>query len=172
MDAGAPSRVRRKSDRDPVELLLVVAGIAAIAILVWLAWRQAHAWICGSSNFISNDVCDEWNVATPPDDVLPVPPGWDVRWERLDCGSGGCGTRMYVVSPPAPGEGGVAPYLAHAESLGWSVEGTDGRLDELVIHAEPTTHRVIRRWVPAGLISPDTVFIGLSLCGEGASCSP
>jgi hypothetical protein len=37
----------------------------------------------------------------------------------LDCGSGGCGARLYVLAPDAGARGGVAAYLHEIQSLGW-----------------------------------------------------
>lgn len=74
---------------------------------------------CGSYNFISNDFCDEWTYETPPADALPVPPSWNIEWRMLDCGSGGCGSRLYVLSPSAGTGGGVGAYLRNIQSLGW-----------------------------------------------------
>jgi hypothetical protein len=162
----------RSSERDPLETALIVVGILAVLSLGWLGWRQAHSWICGSSNFISNDVCDEWNIAPPPEDALPVPDGWEVRWERLDCGSAGCGSRMYVLTPVTATEGGVDRYLDALRTLGWSVDGEDGaQRDDLSVWALPVTDRPFpRRLIPSSLVTEGNVFVSLALCGEGAEC--
>ncbi len=104
-----------------VSAALLVTLLVAIGLGGRLAARTISDAICGSYNFISNDFCDEWNYETPPADALPVPPSWEIEWRMLDCGSGGCGSRLYVLSPSAGTTGGVAAYLREIQALGWQV---------------------------------------------------
>jgi hypothetical protein len=160
---------------------LVVGLTASIAVLVGLliaiglgarvTGRAISDAICGSYNFISNDFCDDWNYETPPADALPVPPSWEIEWRMLDCGSGGCGSRLYVLSPGARTGGGVAAYLREIQSLGWRV-GTkaDARQGDLLLEVEPATDRFYARLIPRRAERPEYVFISLAICGEGAVC--
>jgi hypothetical protein len=136
-----------------------------------LRGRLGRAVICGSYNFISNDSCDDWNYETPPADALPVPTSWEIEWRMLDCGSGGCGSRLYVFSPGARTGGGVAAYLREIQSLGWRV-GTkaDARQGDLLLEVEPATDRFYARLIQRRAERPEYVFVSLAICGEGAVC--
>ena len=150
---------------------LLVTLLAAIGLGGWLAARTISDAICGSYNFISNDFCDEWNYETPPADALPVPPSWSIEWRMLDCGSGGCGTRLYVLAPGVGARGGVAAYLHEIQSLGWQVADTrEARQEDLRLAAESATDRFWARLIPKRLVRPEYVFVSVAICGEGAVC--
>ncbi len=150
---------------------LLVTLLVTIGLGGWLAARTISDAICGSYNFISNDFCDEWNYETPPADALPVPPSWEIEWRMLDCGSGGCGSRLYVVMPSAGARGGVAAYLREIGALGWQVGAkAEARQGDLLLDVEPATDRFFARLIPRRLVRPEYVFVALAICGEGAVC--
>jgi hypothetical protein len=67
------------------------------------------------------------------------PPSWKIEWRMLDCGSGGCGSRLYILFPRVPRTGGgVATYLREIRSLGWRVGSrAEARRDDLLLDVEP-----------------------------------
>jgi hypothetical protein len=151
---------------------VLVGLLIAIGVGARVAGGAISDAICGSYNFISNDFCDEWNYETPPADALPVPPSWEIEWRMLDCGSGGCGSRLYVLSPGARTGGGVATYLREIRSLGWRVGSkAEARRDDLLLDVEPATDRILARLIPRRLQRPEYVFVSLAICGEGAVCN-
>jgi hypothetical protein len=172
MAARAESRAewRRPGVGFTASVGVLVGLLVAIGLGARVAGRAiSHDAICGSYNFISNDFCDEWNHESPPGDALPVPPSWEIEWRMLDCGSGGCGSRLYVLSPGARTGGGVAAYLREIQSLGWRV-GTkaEARQGDLLLEVEPATDRFYAR--PRRAERPEYVFVSLAICGEGAVC--
>jgi hypothetical protein len=142
----------------------------AVGLGARVAGRTISEGVCGSYNFVSNDFCDKWNYETPPADALPVPPTWEIEWRMLDCGSGGCGSRLYVLSPSTGTGGGVAAYLREIQSFGWRI-GTkkEARQSDLLLDVEPADH-VYARLIPRRLQRPEYVFVSLAICGEGAVC--
>jgi hypothetical protein len=151
---------------------VLVGLLFAIGVGARVAGSAISDAICGSYNFISNDFCDEWNYETPPADALPVPPSWEIEWRMLDCGSGGCGSRLYVLSPGAGRGGGVATYLREIRSLGWRLGSkAEARRDDLLLDVEPATDRILARVIPRRLQRPEYVFVSLAICGEGAVCN-
>jgi hypothetical protein len=172
MAATAESRAER--GRLGVRFTASVAVLVGLVIVIGLGARVAGQTIsdaiCGSYNFISNDFCDQWNYETPPADALPVPPSWEIEWRMLDCGSGGCGSRFYVLSPGARTGGGVAAYLNDIRPLGWRVGiKAEARQDDLLLDVEPVTDRILARLIPRRLQRPGYVFVSLAICG-GAVC--
>jgi hypothetical protein len=151
---------------------VLVGLLFAIGVGARVAGSAISDAICGSYNFISNDFCDEWNYETPPADALPVPPSWEIEWRMLDCGSGGCGSRLYVLTPGARTGGGVATYLREIRSLGWRVGSkAEARRDDLLLDVEPATDRILARLIPRRLQRSEYVFVSLAICGEGAVCN-
>ncbi|MGH2660381.1 MAG: hypothetical protein ACRDHS_12160 [Actinomycetota bacterium] len=145
---------------------MVVLGVGG-----WLAARAVSSAICGSYNFISNDFCDEWHYDTPPARALPLPPGWVIRWQELDCGSGGCGSRLYVLSANSSSEGSVAAYLQEIQALGWRVDAhAEARQGDLSLDVEPASRRAVARLIPKRLAREEFVLVALAICGEGAVC--
>jgi len=162
---------RRLRIGSPLGGALLVACVVVAGVGIWLVARTASNAICGSYNFISNDFCDEWHSDTPPAGALPVPPGWEIRWGTLDCGSGGCGTRLYVLSPNPSSDGGVATYLRDIQALGWRIEAyAEARQGDLHLDVEPASDRLVARLIPRGLAREESVFVALAICGEGTVC--
>jgi hypothetical protein len=154
-----------------VSAALLVTLLVAIGLGGRLAARTISDAICGSYNFISNDFCDEWNYEMPPADALPVPPSWKIEWRMLDCGSGGCGSRLYVLSPSAGTRGGVAAHLREIQAPGWQVGAkAEARQGDLFLDVEPATDRSFARLIPRRLVRPEYVFVALAMCGESAVC--
>jgi hypothetical protein len=154
-----------------VGLIIIAIVLGAAFVGGRLAVHSISDAICGSYNFISNDVCDRWNYETPPSGALPIPPSWAIKWEDLDCGSGGCGSRLYVLAPTAPARNGVPAYLEQIEQLGWSIDGRgEARRGELHLDVEPATDRFVARIVPRRLVREENLFVSLALCGEGTVC--
>jgi hypothetical protein len=154
-----------------VSAAVLVALFVAIGAGARVAGRTISDAICGSYNFISNDFCDEWNYETPPADALPVPPSWSIEWRMLDCGSRGCGARLYVLTPDVGARGGVAMYLHDIQSLGWQVGAKrEVRQGDLRLDVEPATGRVWARLIPKRLERPEYVFVSLAICSEGTVC--
>jgi len=169
--AESPGERRRLGVGLTVSAAVLVALLVAIGLGARVAGRTISDAICGSYNFISNDFCDEWNYETPPADALPQPPSWSVEWRMLDCGSGGCGARLYVLAPDAGARGGVATYLREIQPLGWQVAAKrEARQGELRLDAEPATDRFWARLIPKRLVRPEYVFVSVAICGEGAVC--
>jgi hypothetical protein len=161
--------------RFPIGVPLIAASLVACVVVLgvggWLAARAASNAICGSYNFISNDFCDEWHYDTPPAGAVPVPPDWEIRWGMLDCGSGGCGSRLYVLSPNASSDGGVATYLRDIQALGWRIDAyAEARQGDLHLDVEPTSDRLVVRVIPRRLARDGSVFVALAICGEGTVC--
>jgi hypothetical protein len=158
MAARAESRAewRRLGVGFTASVAVLVRLLIAIGVGARVAGSAISDATCGSYNFISNDFCDEWNYKTPPVDV-PVPPSWEIEWWKLDCGSGGCGSRLYVLSPGAGTNGGVAAYLRDIQALGWRV-GTkaEARQGDLLLGVRPATDRILARLIPRRLQRPST----------------
>jgi hypothetical protein len=155
----------------PLTAALLVACVVVLGVGLWLGVRAASNAICGSYNFMSNDFCDEWHYDTPPAGALPVPPDWEIRWETLDCGSGGCGSRLYVLSPNASSDGGVAAYLRDIQALGWRIDAhAEARQGDLHLDVEPASDRIVIRAIPGRLARDESVFVALAICGEGTVC--
>jgi hypothetical protein len=155
----------------PIAIALLAGVLVILGIGGWLAARAISNAICSSYNDISNDFCDEWNYATPPANALPVPARWEIRWEKLDCGSGGCGSRLYVLSADPISEGGVGEYLREIGAQGWRI-GPDGvaRKRDLQLDVRSAAEGYPSRLIPMGFMSKDFVFVSLAICGEGAIC--
>lgn len=109
--------------------VLVVAGVVLGG---WLVVRAVSAAVCADYNSFSNDFCDKWHYDTPPEDALPRLAGWDIEWQELSCGSGGCPDRMYVLSR-SKDAGGVDNYLEQLRGVGWEVYNDS--------HSEVLTYR-------------------------------
>ncbi len=171
---GASEVVEPDGGRHRIGLPLTAALLVAFVVLGvggWLAARAVSNAICGSYNFISNDFCDQWHYDTPPAGALPLPPGWEIRWETLDCGSGGCGSRLYVLSPNPSFDGGVATYLCDIQALGWRIDDyAEARQGDLHLDVEPASGRLVARLIPRGLAREESVFVALAICGEGTVC--
>jgi hypothetical protein len=154
-----------------VTTTLLVAVLMVIGLGGWLAARTISSAICSSYNHISNDFCDEWNYETPPAGALPVPSRWEVRWETLDCGSGGCGNRLYVLSANPSTEGGVAAYLREIQALGWRIDvDSEARKDDLHLDVHSASGRVAAILIPKSLVREEFVFVALGIFGEGTVC--
>lgn len=170
------ARVESRGGSRRLGVQVTVSAAVMVALLVAIhearvAGRTISDEICGSYNFISNDLCDEWNYETPPADALPVPPSWEIEWRMLDCGSGGCGSRLYVLSSGARTGGGVAAYLREIRSLGWRLgTSAEARQGNLLLDVEPATDRILARLIPRRLQRPEYVFVSLAMCGEGGLC--
>ena len=167
---GAVKERRRLRIGVPLSAALLVACVV-LGVGAWLAARAVSNAICGSYNFISNDFCDEWHSDTPPVGAVPVPPDWRIRWETLDCGSGGCGSRLYVLSPKPSSDGSVATYLRNIQALGWRIDAhAEARRGDLHLDVEPASERVVARLTPRRLAVEEFVFVALAICGEGTVC--
>lgn len=101
--------------------------VAAIVILAgWGTLHAIGAVVCSSYNFISNDLCDRWRFDPPAEEALPLPEGWRVVWTRLDCGSGGCPTRVTILEPPGDlRDDPVLRYVTELRSQGWPLRQSD-----------------------------------------------
>jgi hypothetical protein len=149
------------------------AGVVVVLIPVaifFAGWGLLHgigAAICSSYNFISNDLCDRWHFEPPPEDAVPLPRGWMVRGNDLDCGSGGCPTRVYVVEAPGKAKHAVRRYVDELRALGWAISESGmsktpyflGRKGNLHISIELARHAF---FIPGRFKSPEYVRIGLS----------
>jgi hypothetical protein len=168
----AERKRRRLRAGSPVTITLLVAlVVVVVGVGGWLAARAVSGVICGSYNSISNDSCDQWHHDTPPAGALPVPPSWEIRWETLDCGSGGCGTRLYVLSPGPRSEGGVAAYLREIQALGWRIDANAAaRRGDLHLDLEPASDPTVALLIPKMLAREGFVFVALASCGEGTVC--
>ncbi len=171
---GAKEETQQESRRFrgmPVTTTLLVGLFVVVGVGGWLAVRAISGAICGSYNDISNDFCDEWHYDTPPSGALPVPPRWETRWEKLDCGSGGCGNRLYVLSPPTSAEGGVAGYLSEIQALGWRTDASgEARLGDLHLDVASAADGIPALLIPKRLARMEFVFVALAICGEGTVC--
>ena len=168
----AERKRRRLRAGSPVTIALLVALVVVVGVGGWLAARAISGAICGSYNSISNDFCDQWHYDTPSAGALPVPPSWQIRWETLDCGSGGCGTRLYVFSPAASSEGGVAAYLREIQALGWRIDANaKARRGDLQLDLEPAADPTVALLIPKRLVRKEFVFVALAICGEGTVCN-
>lgn len=119
-----PTWRSEKRLRLPTGLVVVLIPV----VIFFTGWGILHAIgaaICSSYNFISNDFCDRWHYDPPPKDALPLPDGWKVGWMSLDCGSGGCPTRVYIIEPPGAREQGVGRYVEELASRGWVIRECD-----------------------------------------------
>ena len=147
-----------------VLLSLVVGG--------WLAVRAVSAAVCADYNSISNDFCDKWHYDTPPEDAIPVPPGWSIAWQDLSCGSGGCPSRMYVLVPPSETADSIHRYIDGIRGQGWrESETADFRKGELFIQVDRASENAGTLMVPKRLGKPGYVFVSLAICGEAIVCS-
>ena len=145
--------------------MLLVVGFG-----VWTGVRATSNAICGSYNFISNDFCDEWNIATPAAHAVPVPASWSIKWQTLDCGSGGCGSRLYVLSHTGSA-GGVSAYMRDIQELGWRTVATgDARRGDLDLRVDRADAAIDATLLPRSLARSDYVFVSLAICGEGVTC--
>jgi hypothetical protein len=147
--------------------LFVVAGLLFGFRFAFGAIADA---VCADYNSFTNDFCDEWQYDTPPDDALPVPDQWEIRWQKLDCGSGGCGNRLYVLEPPTVTDDAVTLYLDEIRILGWrsGAGSTDARMDDLAINVERASDRV-GVLVPKRLGRPEYVYVALATAGKAPS---
>lgn len=66
-------KARRFRIGAPLSAAMWIAGLLVIGAGIRLVVRTAASAICGSSNFISNDFCDEWRFDNPPAGASPVP---------------------------------------------------------------------------------------------------
>jgi hypothetical protein len=146
--------------------------LLAIVVAGWLAIRAVSAAICADYNSISSDFCDEWHYDTPPQDAIPVPSGWQIVWQDLSCGSGGCPHRMYVLAPPSPTKDATADYALAARKFGWRAgsKGGDMRKDDLLISIEPASANVGVLMVPEKFGKPGHVFVSITICDEALAC--
>ncbi|MDP9067874.1 MAG: hypothetical protein M3N53_05950 [Actinomycetota bacterium] len=99
--------------------------IGLLLLTVFLLFAAIGDAVCADYNSFSNDFCDEWHYDTPPEDALPVFPGWEVEWYELSCGSGGCPARMYVLSSPDEPAGPTATPTNYADGGGSSTTTPD-----------------------------------------------
>jgi hypothetical protein len=171
MDRGLSTASKPRRERGPVIVGLILGGVVMAAVVSLFLWQRISGGLCGSYNFISNDICDEWNVAPPPGDVVPVPSGWAISWQGLDCGSGGCGWRTYVLSPDGGRSASASDYLGKIEELGWSVSEGGARYDDLVLTVDAATDRSVMRRIPPWAVDDRNIFVAVALCGEGSSCA-
>jgi hypothetical protein len=146
--------------------------VAGLLFGIRLAFGAIGDAVCADYNSFSNDFCDEWHYDSPPDDALPVPDQWGIRWQKLDCGSGGCGNRLYVLEPLTVTDDAVTLYLDEIRSLGWrsGAGSTDARKDDLAINVERASDRVGVLLVPKRLGRPEYVYVALAICGGGTIC--
>lgn len=168
VDEGAEEAARRS-------LRAWLIGVVIIVSLVvggWLAIRTISAVVCADYNSISNDFCDEWHYDTPPDDAIPVPQGWRIAWEDLDCGSGGCPYRRYVLVPPERAPAPIDLYVEEIGDLGWrpTGNGNEVRKDDLTMVVELASENVGLLRVPRKLGRPGFIYVALGICGEARSC--
>jgi hypothetical protein len=151
---------RRSPEETPprhlvLDVLLVVGTpllVMALAFLILVGAFRAIGGaigdaVCSSYNFISNDFCDRWHYEPPPEQAFPLPPGWTILSQHLDCGSGGCPTRVYVLRSPASSKDAVRRFVDEVRRMGWTVTERDGedhfvgRMGDLEIVIEPTSKR-------------------------------
>jgi hypothetical protein len=146
---------------------VVVSVVAALwGLVAGISWA-----VCSDYNFLSNDFCDRWHYDPPPESALPVPPGWDVRWTRLDCGSGGCPTRLYVLVPPQPQASPASLYLDAIRRSGWQVDAHGlSRKGSYRLRAAAADDRVWSSLVPPGLRRHSLVYVDVMTCGEAIGC--
>ena len=110
---------------------LIVIGTLALGLR--LALGAIGDAVCADYNSLSNDFCDRWHFDPPPEESFPKVPGWTIESSQLDCGSGGCPTRTYVLSTELAYGDPAAAWADEIEALGWSVaEGTARGPDYLV----------------------------------------
>lgn len=120
-------------------------------------------------------VRDEFYPA--PEDEFPLPTGWRIRFDDLDCGSGGCSTRYYVVSTPQPLGEPVRAYAAAIRRLGWDVSQREarsstkyfvGRNGALIVKFEPASSDFAKGIVPSSVREPASVLVLYWECGRGS----
>jgi hypothetical protein len=175
----APQRVPREPSAGRVAagltggVFVVAIAMAVLLIGGWLLARGVGDAVCSSYNPLSNDFCDEWHYDPPPAERFPLPAGWSVAWQELSCGSGGCPTRVFVLTAGEDIAEPVSAYAAGLRGMGWEVQRRSdpdlyfvGRSGELVVSIEPADTELTT--APARFRSKGHVKVAFSLESEAA----
>lgn len=80
----------------------VLAFVALAALAGFAPYVQPFNWmrdlVCSDDYSASlNEFC---SYNPPSEEEFDLPPGWTIAWTELDCGSGGCPTRLLLLRPP------------------------------------------------------------------------
>jgi hypothetical protein len=96
-----------------------------------------------------------------------LPSGWRIVWTELDCGSGGCPSRLHVIEPPDSSNDALIRYIDELEGRGWMISESDvsetpyffGERGNLSLSIQSARHEFL---LPARFKTRGCVHVGLS----------